>query len=343
MGMELKLKDIFPERKSSLYGIPDTRINLEGKKIAISGGAGSIGSEIMLNLFKLKNSKIQIWDSDESRSHTLLVALKNNENLVGSSLVDIRDPISVNLAFESFEPDILIHAAALKHVLALEIQPREAFLTNVIGTLNILNCIKKFNLESSLFISSDKAADPSSVLGATKLIGERMWAYSAKTSSNNQNFSIVRFGNVFLSRGSVVETFLAQLKNSEPITITDPEMTRFFMDVDEAANLITYILDKKIAGLSVLKMGEPIAILELANRLAKFRNIKLETRIIGTKKGEKLSEILFAQSEHQSVSDRGFYLHSPFVNALPLEKIEGLNPKTHEEALRLIKELLSFQ
>jgi FlaA1/EpsC-like NDP-sugar epimerase len=221
-------------------------------------------------------------------------------------------------------------------------QPREAFLTNVIGTLNILNCIKKFNLESSLFISSDKAAEPSSVLGATKLIGERMWAHSAKSSDNNHVFSVVRFGNVFLSRGSVVETFLAQLNNGEPITITDPEMTRFFMDVDEAASLITYLLDKKIPGLSVLKMGEPIAILELAERLAKFKNTKLETRIIGTKKGEKLSEILFTKSEDQLVTDQGFYLHSPFVNPIPLEKIEGLNPKSHEEAVRLIKELSFF-
>ena len=341
--MELKLQDLFPERKSSLHGIPDSRINLEGKRIAISGGAGSIGSEIMLNLLKLKKSKIEIWDSDESRSHTLLVKLKNNDNLVGSSLVDIRDPISVNLAFENFKPDILIHAAALKHVLALEIQPREAFLTNVIGTLNILNCIKKFNLESSLFISSDKAADPSSVLGATKLIGERMWAHSANSSGNNQIFSVVRFGNVFLSRGSVVETFLAQLENGEPITITDPEMTRFFMDVSEAANLITYILDKKITGLSVLKMGDPIAILELAKRLAQFKNAKLETKIIGTKKGEKLSEILFARTENPLVTDQGFYLHSPFVNALPLEEIKGLNPKSHQEALRIIKQLSSSQ
>jgi UDP-glucose 4-epimerase len=141
----------------------------------------------------------------------------------------------------------------------------------------------------------------------------------------------------------VVETFLAQLKNGEPITITNPQMTRFFMDVDEAANLITYILDKKIAGLSVLKMGEPISIMELASRLAKFRNTELETRVIGTKKGEKLSEILFAHSEHPLVTDQGFYMHSPFVNALPLEKIEGLNPKSHEEALGIIKQLLSYQ
>jgi FlaA1/EpsC-like NDP-sugar epimerase len=246
----------------------------------------------------------------------------------------------LELAFKSFRPNILIHAAALKHVSALEVQPREAFLTNIRGTCNVAECLKIYPVDSALFISTDKAANPTSILGSTKLIGERIWAFQAENVFQPKSYSVVRFGNVFLSRGSVVETFIAQLRLGQEITITDTEMTRFFMDVKESAQIITLLLNKKVEGVSILKMGAPISIVDLANRLAKFYEIDARIKLIGAKSGEKTHEELFTESEFAQVTDFGVYLNMPFPKTNMTLRDVGENPKNDQEAREQIQDLL---
>lgn len=339
--MEIDFLDIFPDKLSSLSDLSVLPEKLSRKRIAIIGGAGSIGSEVLRSIQTNVNCRVEIWDSDESRMHSLIVTFQEvNGNEVSSRLVDIRDFNSLYLAFKAFQPEVLIHAAALKHVSALELQPREAFLTNVIGTCNVIRCLELFPSESALFISTDKAANPTSVLGSTKLIGEKLWSFHANKKTDNSVYSVVRFGNVFLSRGSVVETFIAQIKSGMPITITDPEMTRFFMDVKESAQIINFLLAEKVAGLSILKMGTPIQIVDLATRIAGFYGKTPNLKLIGVKTGEKIHEELFTSEELPNVKDCGPYYNMPFpISSLSHMQIQNV-PKTDREARVLIESLL---
>jgi len=192
--------------------------------------------------------------------------------------------------FKSISPDVVIHTAALKHLVVLERFPREGFNTNVYGTLNVLNAAMDCGVSNFLNVSTDKAALPTSVLGKSKLVAEFLThdLYSNLFKSNS-----VRFGNVFASRGSVIETFLHQLQNDLPVTITDQEVTRFFMSHNEAANLIlaTCMMDEK--AVYVQEMGTRVRIVDIVERLAEAIGKKPKLNFVGLESGEKLHEDLY--------------------------------------------------
>lgn len=295
----------------------DTLDALNHKVIAITGGAGSIGSEVAKFLILNTNSQIWLLDNDESRLHTKKIQLENlGVGSINMLVFDIKDPTSVNLHLSRISPHIIVHAAALKHVPILENQPRDGYMTNVLGLLHVIDYLKTNRSCRLCFISSDKAANPKSVLGKTKLIGEQLVAglvYDDKKLNQNKVHNVVRFGNVFMSRGSVVETFIHQLTSDLPVTITNPEMKRYFMDVKEAAKLICFSMAAEIPGISILKMGDPVSILEIAKRIAKRLDVQeFDVIEIGQKPGEKLNEDLFSDLESSLINDLGDVLNTDF-------------------------------
>ena len=201
----------------------------------------------------------------------------------------------MQICFAEFQPTIVIHAAALKHLSILENQPREAFLTNVIGTSNLLETATIFGGLRFLNISTDKAVNPTSILGKTKWIGELLTSYYRNTYSNN--FTSVRFGNVFNSRGSVIETFLKQISNNQPITLTDRDVSRYFMKIEEAASFSIASVIINHDEIHLLDMGKPIKLIKVIERLKEITGSESKIEIVGIRPGEKLSEDLIATYE----------------------------------------------
>ncbi len=294
-GRELAMADIGVEVRS-FYA---------DKTVAIFGGAGSVGSALVSNLLTFTQAKVVILDIDESRLHSQYVNLSFEfQQRCKTHVTDIRDLVSVNMALDHADPELVIHAAALKHVSVLEQQPREAYLTNLVGTANILKALQHRRVDDFLFISTDKATDPQSILGKTKLLGERMVAFAqSRTGSSEKYFSAVRFGNVFLSRGSVLETFIAAARRGEPLRVHDFEMTRYFMELDDAARIILTVQALRLNKIGILKMGHPIAILELAKKVIEVLGSSSEIEQIGVQSGEKIHESLVSRGYQGEVLD----------------------------------------
>lgn len=306
--MELTLESVLGRaRKGSFLGEEELQF-LEGKSVLITGGAGSIGFRLAKTiLFGTDTTQVVLVDIDESRLHSCKMSLSLKYRIRASTyLADLRDLISISAAVQSCSPQIVIHAAALKHVSVLENHPRESFLTNVIGTANLLKAIHERDVQNFVFISTDKAANPSSILGSSKLIGELLCQEFAQNSSSI-DVSIVRFGNVFLSRGSVLETFLNQIHHKEDLTVTHPDVTRYFIDLNEASELICKVLAKSQSGISILKMGEPVKIYDVAKNLIRLSEASSKIVFIGLKQGEKLHEDLYTDTELHSAIDMGAY------------------------------------
>jgi dTDP-glucose 4,6-dehydratase len=223
--------------------------------------------------------------------------------LLGSALfdsqefqvLDVKDALGVELCVANFQPTIIIHAAALKHLAVLENQPREAYLTNVIGTHNVLKAAVQFNTRKFLNISTDKAANPISILGKSKYIGELLTAKYGDLSE--KNFMSVRFGNVFNSRGSVIETFARQLEFNLPVTLTDINVSRYFMKIEEAASLCLSALFLNNSAIYMLDMGEPIKLIEIIEKMKTISGSESEVQLVGLRPGEKLSEELYSKNE----------------------------------------------
>ena len=343
--MDITLQNLFPERaKNVLEGIKK-RSEYPFLRTLVTGGAGSIGSSVVKKLLSNTDSEIWIIDNDESRIHTLYESFdpKAKERLK-FFVTDIRDLKGLHQRLDLIKPDMIIHAAALKHVSILERQPRDAFLTNVIGTSNIVSYIKKNLNIGMIFVSSDKAANPTNILGKTKYIGELILGEQIAIDGELgtlRHLAIVRFGNVFLSRGSVIETFIRQIERGQSVTITDTEMTRYFMDVEEAADLIIEVAAQQVAGISIFKMGVPIKILDLAIRLQEYldaanRNVE----IIGVKNGEKMHEDLFSSEEEKELNNMGSILNSTKLSRVSTPLIQDV-PDNDLAARELINIILS--
>jgi FlaA1/EpsC-like NDP-sugar epimerase len=237
-------------------------------------------------------------DHDESRLHSLALSINPHHVFPQDNyqLIDIRDSKSVTTTFAAFAPTIVIHAAALKHLSVLEVQPREAMLTNVYGTSNVLNTCKDLGVDILVNISTDKAASPTSVLGRSKKLAEMIVA-EANTNSDKLKFYSCRFGNVFASRGSVIETFESQINSGRSISLTDREVTRYFMSIPEAAFLSIKSILLDDADLFIFDMGEPIKILDLVKQMMLISGKEVSIDIVGLGNGEKLHEVLTSNNE----------------------------------------------
>jgi FlaA1/EpsC-like NDP-sugar epimerase len=269
-----------------------------GQRILVTGAGGSIGSELCRQLHRFGPAELIMLDRDESALHAIQLAMHGRALLDSDEtvLADIRDPHRIREVFERFRPQIVFHAAALKHLPLLERYPAEAVKSNVLGTRNVLQAAAACGVESFVNISTDKAADPVSVLGYSKRIAERLTAHMA--SQADGSYLSVRFGNVLGSRGSVLTAFSAQIEAGGPVTVTDPGVSRYFMTANEAVQLV--LQGAAIGGsgeVLVLDMGESVRIADIARRLASASPEPVEIVYTGLRPGEKLSEEPLGQDE----------------------------------------------
>ena len=271
---------------------------LSGKRIMVTGAGGSIGSELCRQLHRLHPGRLIMLDRDESALHAIELDLHGRALLESDDtvLADIRDPRRIRQVFADYQPEIVFHAAALKHLPLLERYPAEALKTNVWGTLNVLHAARASGVSCFVNISTDKAADPVSVLGYSKRAAERLTAHMARGGPGS--YLSVRFGNVLGSRGSVLTALTAQVAAGGPVTVTHPEVRRYFMTADEAVQLV---LQAAVIGRSgevlVLDMGEQIRIADMARRLVAAVPGHVDIVYTGLRPGEKLTEDLLSAGE----------------------------------------------
>ncbi|MBK8448469.1 MAG: polysaccharide biosynthesis protein [Micropruina sp.] len=238
------------------------------------------------------------------------------------ALCDIRDRDALMRIFETHRPDVVFHAAALKHLPMLERYPDEGWKTNVLGTLNVLECAVEVGVTCFINISTDKAADATSVLGSTKRRAEQLTSWFAK--GGDRRYLSVRFGNVLGSRGSVLHTFRAQIRRGGPVTVVDPEITRFFMTIPEACQLVIQagsIGDP--AAVLVLDMGKPVRIVDVARRMIRESGERIDIVYTGLRRGEKMHEVLFSEAE-ESIPTRHPLISRVQVPALNPDEIRNL-------------------
>ena len=328
------------EVEIDIFSLLEKKLN--GQRILVTGAGGSIGSKIVSKLARFSNLQILATDRDENRLHSLSLEVLGTALFLSSDfkVLDVRDQIGVFELVKSFKPTMIIHAAALKHLAILEKQPREAYLTNIIGTSNVLNAAEEFGVKSFLNISTDKAANPISILGKSKAIAE--FLTTIKRQKGLKNYTSVRFGNVFNSRGSVIETFTKQIELNLPVTLTHPEVKRFFMKIEEAANLSLASLILAKGDVHILDMGEPVKLLHVIEKLIETLGGNSQIVIVGLREGEKLEEELWSTSETVFDSTIKGIKFLNFGNGKAhLSKIDLIqNPSSDEEARELIERVV---
>jgi FlaA1/EpsC-like NDP-sugar epimerase len=271
---------------------------LRDKRVLVTGAGGSIGSELCRQIDRFSPAEIIMLDHDETALQATELSIRGDGLLTADTtvLASIRDPDLIRRVFADRRPEIVFHAAALKHLPMLERYPEEAWKSNVIGTYNVLQAALDAGVETFVNISTDKAADPTSVLGVSKRIGERLTAWAAKTGG--ARYLSVRFGNVIGSRGSMLPAFTAQIEAGGPITVTDPDVTRYFMTIPEACQLVVHAGAIGEPGeVLILDMGEPVRILDVARRMIDMSGRDIEIVFTGLRDGEKLHEELFGHDE----------------------------------------------
>ena len=313
-GAAFSMSDIRKPTQEELIGKSSIKTNFqfiksyfEGKIILITGAGGSIGSEIARQISNCLPKDLYLLDRDESGLLDLDISIESQKLNIKKHLVlaDIRDGECISKILTDIKPEIVFHAAALKHLNMLEMYPEEGYKTNVQGTNNLLTAAINSQVKTFINISTDKAADPISILGKTKLIAEQLTAGYAEINRSYKYVS-VRFGNVFGSRGSVMQTFSKQIELGAAITITDPKVQRYFMTLEDSVHLV---LQAAIQGESgdtlILKMGEPILIKDIATKLIKASGKKIEVKYSSLRPGEKLSEQLIGKDEKTLNSQGG--------------------------------------
>ncbi|RYB94294.1 polysaccharide biosynthesis protein [Nocardioides oleivorans] len=312
IGGRVSASDIRPVEIGDVLGrhqvstsITDIAGYLTGKRVLITGAGGSIGSELARQVHRFGPASMVMLDRDESALHAVQLSIFGHGLLdrPDTVLVDIRDRKALAKVFEEQQPEIVFHCAALKHLPMLERFPDEGWKTNVLGTLNLLELSAEHDVSYFVNISTDKAADASSVLGATKRVAEQLTAWQASRGSGQ--YISVRFGNVLGSRGSMLHTFNAQIEGGGPITVTHPDVTRYFMTIPEACELVIQAGSMGRSGSAmVLEMGEPVKILDVAKRMITLSGARgVDIVFTGLRPGEKLHEVLFSESEAATATD----------------------------------------
>ena len=305
-----------------------------GKRVLVTGAGGSIGSELCRQLHRSGPAELIMLDRDESALHAVQLDLHGRALLDSdeTALADIRDADRVREIFGQFRPQIVFHAAALKHLPLLEHCPAEAVKSNILGTRTVLEAAAACGVESFVNISTDKAANPVSVLGYSKRVAERLTAYMGGQADGS--YLSVRFGNVLGSRGSVLTALSAQVESGGPVTVTHPEVTRYFMTADEAVQLVLQAATIGRDGeVLVLDMGEPVRIADLARRLAARSTSPVEIVFTGLRPGEKLAEDLLGPGEADHRPYHPLIWHTP-VTPLSPDELAILDPAADPHRLR---------
>ncbi len=324
------------------------------KTILVTGAAGSIGSEITRQLIQFKPSKIILLDQAESQLHDLSLELKENNIEIPLSYViaDVRKKEEINSIFELYQPNIVFHAAAYKHVPLMEVNPNQAVATNILGTKNLADLSIEYNVERFVMISTDKAVNPSSVMGASKRIAEMYVQSLEDIKSNNTKFITTRFGNVLGSNGSVISLFTKQINQGGPVTITHPDIIRYFMTIPESCQLVLEACAMGCGGeIFIFDMGEPIKIIDLARKMIRLAGylpeIEIEIKAIGLRPGEKLFEELLNDNSkiqpthHEKIMiSKENYIDNKIINSLISELIKDSYKQDSEKIVIQMKKIV---
>ncbi|MDO5083873.1 nucleoside-diphosphate sugar epimerase/dehydratase [Arachnia propionica] len=314
--------------KTNLTEIADY---LSGKVVLVTGAGGSIGSEIARQIYRFGPKELVMLDRDESGLHGTQLSIFNQGLLDTPNMVlcDIRDMEALDAVFAAHRPEVVFHAAALKHLPMLEQYPLEGWKTNTLGSLNVLRVSEKYGVDRLVNISTDKAADATSVLGKTKRLAEELTAHYARRTG--RTWLSVRFGNVLGSRGSMLHTFTAQIEAGGPVTVTHPEITRFFMTIPEACELtLQAAAIGEPADVLVLDMGEPVKIHDVAKGLIKRSGKDIKIIFTGLRPNEKMHEVLFSDDEDRTATSHELIsrVQVPPLDPALLETVDGSDPES---------------
>ena len=306
---------------------------IENKVVLVTGGGGSIGSELCRQIMKFNPKELVIVDIYENNLYDIEQELRMNypEAKIDAIVASVRDKERLNEIFEEFRPYLVFHAAAHKHVPLMETSPLEAIKNNVFGTYNVVNCADEYNVKRFILISTDKAVNPTNVMGATKRLCEMI--VQAKNKVSKTEYAAVRFGNVLGSNGSVIPLFKKQIASGGPITVTHKDITRFFMTIPEAVSLVLQAMSYAKGGeIFVLDMGEPVKIYDMAEKLIRLSglepNVDIEIKVTGLRPGEKLyEEILMDEEGLEATKHDKIHIAEPMnINMKMIEdKLDKLN------------------
>lgn len=283
----------------------------DNKVLMITGGTGSFGHTVLKRFLDTNVKEIRIFSRDEKKQEDMRISLSNDK--VKFYIGDVRDYDSVSQAMRGV--DYIFHAAALKQVPSCEFYPMEALKTNVIGTENVLNAAIANQVKRVVVLSTDKAVYPINAMGISKAMAEKVVV--AKSRSIPESGPVVcctRYGNVMASRGSVIPLFIDQIKANEPLTITDPHMTRFLMSLEDSVDLVLHAFDHAEQGDIFVQKAPASTIADLAHALCQLFHSSSEVRVIGTRHGEKLYESLISREEMAKADDMGRYYRIPADN-----------------------------
>lgn len=347
--VKAKIEDLLGREEIKL-NISQINENLQGKKILITGAAGSIGSGLVKQVAKFRPKLLILFDQAESGLYDLQWEIIEDAPDVQFEIVigDVTHNKRVENLIQSFTPEIVFHAAAYKHVPLMELNPSEAVKTNILGSKILMDTCSKFGVEKFIFISTDKAVNPTNVMGATKRVAE-IYAQQINKESNTQ-FITTRFGNVLGSNGSVIPLFQRQIENGGPITITDERITRFFMSIPEACQLV---LEAGVMGnggeIYVFDMGDSVKIIDLAKKMVSLSGMAIDKdiqiKVTGLRPGEKLYEELLANEENTLPTHHNKILIAKTnlknESNSKINKLIGLiDAQKNDELVKVIKEIV---
>lgn len=321
---------------------------IKDKVVLVTGGGGSIGSELCRQIIKFEPQKLVIVDIYENNLYDIEQELRaeNPKTEIEAIVASVRDKNRLNEIFEKFKPYLVFHAAAHKHVPLMETSPLEAIKNNVFGTYNVVNCADEYNVKRFILISTDKAVNPTNIMGATKRLCEMI--VQAKDKVSKTEYAAVRFGNVLGSNGSVIPLFKKQIAKGGPVTVTHKEITRFFMTIPEAVSLVLQAMSYAKGGeIFVLDMGEPVKIYDMAVNLIKLSgyepNVDIGINVTGLRPGEKLyEEILMAEEGLQATKHDKIHIAEPMDIDMKrveqkLERLSDLIKSSSNEDIEKIK------
>lgn len=346
----VSLRDLRPVDVEDLLGREPTPIDLDevagtirGKSVAVTGAAGSIGAELCRQIMRFEPERLLLMEIDETRLYELWLELTSAGSTAPvMGICDIRDAERLDALMSEHTPELVLHAAAYKHVPLMEIAPLEAIKTNVLGTRNVIESCKQHGVGKFVLISTDKAVEPANTMGLTKSLAERIMLDEVRRSGIDA--VAVRFGNVLASRGSVVPIFEEQLRHGGPLTVTHPEVTRYFMTIPEASRLV---LQAQAIGrpgdIFVLEMGEPVRIVELARKMIALSGVPADITYVGLRAGEKLHETLITDAETLVATDRENILRVRSVTLLAAgfnEELQELLSASNRNDIAGVSEIL---